>query len=359
LLNRLLGASYEMLARLGLIKGAKIRHMMAFLRYGSARKLFNLLLVEAQRMLRTERFSGYPYTLYFDPINHCNLQCPGCPTGRGEQIRPGQRWRASFEDFERVVDEFSPYLYLLHLYLWGEPLLHKEIFRFIRHAHDRGIGTNLSSNLNLLDREKADALVLSGLDHLVVSLSGLSQDVYSRYHVGGEMEKVMQNLQILADAKLRHASETPFVELQFILFDYNEEDARLAKERTQEFAADHVLVREAWSEDSELDREDHAEGVLARWGGGDVCRQLYTTLIVHPDGGVGPCCSSTYLRDDFGSLETDSYVDIRNNERFRAARSIFRTGRIDAAAADTLCANCRVAKEYVRARERRRGAASD
>jgi hypothetical protein len=112
----------------------------------------------------------------------------------------------------------------------------------------------------------------------------------------------------------------------------------------------HLLAFLRYGTPRELDEREGGpalDNLLARWGGGEVCRQLYTTVVVHPDLGLGPCCSASRLEDDFGSLRDRSYREIRNNPTYRAARGIFRRRRIEGDALQTMCAGCRVAREYV------------
>ncbi|MBN3040489.1 MAG: radical SAM protein [Candidatus Omnitrophica bacterium] len=52
----------------------------------------------------------------------------------------------------------------------GEPLLRKDIFDLTAYAHDLGLVTKIITNGMLLDREKAEKLVDSGLDKIVISI---------------------------------------------------------------------------------------------------------------------------------------------------------------------------------------------
>ena len=49
------------------------RHVNSVMQHGTPRKWANLLRVEIERKLRRVRVKGYPYILFIDPCNFCNL----------------------------------------------------------------------------------------------------------------------------------------------------------------------------------------------------------------------------------------------------------------------------------------------
>ena len=76
------------------------------------------------------------------------------------------------------------YLYRVDLHNWGEPLLNDEIYRMISYARASNIEVHVSSNLNVINKVKAEKLVESGLDVLIVSLDGACQETYMQYRIG-------------------------------------------------------------------------------------------------------------------------------------------------------------------------------
>ena len=64
--------------------------------------------------------------------------------------------------------ERHPQLEAVWPHVFGEPLLHPQIFDFIRQAKSRNITVSLSTNITLLDEEKGVRLMESGLDYLVL-----------------------------------------------------------------------------------------------------------------------------------------------------------------------------------------------
>jgi MoaA/NifB/PqqE/SkfB family radical SAM enzyme len=123
----------------------------------------------------------------------------------------------SFDNFRRIIDELGAYLYRVDLHNWGEPLLNDEIYRMISYARARNIEVRVSSNLNVIDQVKAEKLVKSGLDVLIVSLDGASQETYMQYRVGGRFDKVLNSIKMVTEIKKELSASKPFIIWQFLV----------------------------------------------------------------------------------------------------------------------------------------------
>jgi MoaA/NifB/PqqE/SkfB family radical SAM enzyme len=334
---------------------------VAFVRYSSIYKLRNLARVEWEQFRKKECVSGLPYIVVLDPTNVCNLKCPVCPTPRGDLLQPSGR--ISREQFEAFADRIAAHTYRLILYNWGEPFLHRQIIPMLGYAHRRKISTSISSNLNLLPREGAEALVLSGLDDLIVSCDGLSQETYERYRVGGELEKVVKNMNAIRQARKRLRRSNPSIEFQFLVFRHNEHEAGRVHEFAIRHGADTVrLVKPAIDlglpdirpardpayvrpeyqvldvpESAAVQNEDIAKEFSARRraresapGGGaepvkpDLlapihCYWPWRVLTVNWNGEIDPCCYNNQL-GSFGNIFEQPLIKVINNDKFVYAR---------------------------------------
>ena len=109
----------------------------------------------------------------------------------------------SFSNFRSIIDELGAYLYRIDLHNWGEPLLNDEIYQMISYARASNIEVRVSSNLNTINRVNAENLVKSGLDVLIISLDGASQETYMQYRIGGQFDRVLDNITMISELKLR------------------------------------------------------------------------------------------------------------------------------------------------------------
>lgn len=192
-----------------------------YLRQGNLPKVTNVLLVELERRSRRTYMRGKPYYFSIDPCDVCNLRCPLCSTGDGSKKGAGM---LQLEDFQAILDKVAPYAVEIALYSWGEPLLNKEVFAMIEATRKRRIYPVMSSNLNVHIDRLGDQLIDAGLEKLIVSLDGVSQEVYEQYRVRGDVDLVFANLRSLIEAKRRRGVRRPVIEWQYIVFRHNEHE---------------------------------------------------------------------------------------------------------------------------------------
>ena len=184
--------------------------------YFSWRKFWNLIRIEFQVRFARRFVWGSPYEWEIDTTNICQLKCPLCHTGKGTIHR--DQGVMDFGLFTSVVDQIKQSCIWLTLYSWGEPFLNPRIHEYIAYAHKQKIATIISSNLNKpLTPEMAEQVIRSGLDVLIVSLDGVTQDVYEIYRVTGHLDRVLDNLRLLDRKKRELGSTTPHIEWQFIV----------------------------------------------------------------------------------------------------------------------------------------------
>ena len=320
------------------LAGIRARQRLSLaVRYWGWRKLFNLILVEFQLWIGRTRVWGYPFEWEVDTTNICQLKCPLCHTGLGTVHR--EKGTMHFETFTSTVDQMKNYCIWLSLYSWGEPFLNRDIDRFIAYAHEKRIATIVSSNLNKpLTPEMAERLIQSGLDVLIVSLDGTTQDVYETYRVTGHLDRVLENLRLIVETRKRLGSKTPFLEWQYIVMRQNEHQMEDARRMAEEMGVDTITFKPVdfphgekdielarqWLPRAELGarlanpfRKPYAEEGLRCW-------RLWRSAVVNWDGGYAPCCYLTDAVDDFGDVRTHSIKEIWNNDLYRTARGLFR-----------------------------------
>jgi MoaA/NifB/PqqE/SkfB family radical SAM enzyme len=186
------------------------------------KKLLNWILVEMAALARPETPFGWPTHLQIEPTTHCNLRCLLCPVNTGLNRPTGHM---DFNVFQKVVDEVGEYAFFILLWDWGEPFLNPRIYDMIRYAGERRIKLISSTNGHLLAQgDHADRLVRSGLDTLIVALDGITQETYERYRQGGRLAHVLQGIRTLVDRKRALNSNTPLINLRFLVMRHNEHE---------------------------------------------------------------------------------------------------------------------------------------
>jgi MoaA/NifB/PqqE/SkfB family radical SAM enzyme/SAM-dependent methyltransferase len=292
-----------------------------------------------------------PRKLTIEPFGGCNLRCPLCPTGQGRKERPRGPMRMAL--FREIIRQLGDSTREIDLYNWGEPLLNPTLPEMIRIAADRGIETAVSTNLNYLPEPAT--LVASGLNKLIVSCNGFTSETYSRYHVGGDFETVMNNLERI----LKYRDLNPQMEIfwRFITFAHNQHEIPLVIERCQELGIradiceprldmrEEILrpVGERMTEYREWIPLDSSVYDLeksekkTKWS---TCRLPWRESCIDVDGSVMVCCSSYDKKYDLGNILATPFEEIWNGALYRASREYLEVGTVTSGAR-TLCHICK------------------
>lgn len=298
----------------------------------------NILKLRINMALKREAITSFPVAAFIDPTLYCNLQCPACPTGLRLNLRPTVAIDEEF--FKATIDEIGDYVFQLYLYNWGEPLLHKRTPEMIAYAKTKDINILLSTNLSIkLTDDYIDRLVLSGLDRMLVSLDGVTQESYAKYRRNGDFALVRENMLRLQRAKQRLGSVTPKIVWQFLVFRHNEHEIEQARAVHKDWGADEFIVggaempMEPYNEGFEpstisaynIYHPDHpAQKEAERQLTSDrACAWLYGVFVLNPNGKVAPCCAVPSEKLDFGEYHKGDFFGVWNNETFRRARRLF------------------------------------
>ncbi len=149
---------------------------------------------------------GKPTALSIEPTTSCNLRCPECPSG----LRSFSRSTGMLQEklFEQVIDQVKGHLSWLHLYFQGEPFLNPRFLEMVRYADSKGIFTSTSTNAHYLNEKQVAGILKSGLKQLIVSMDGITQEVYEQYRVGGNLSKVQEGLGRLISKRKKKQDNT-------------------------------------------------------------------------------------------------------------------------------------------------------
>lgn len=316
-------------------------------RKASPAALDNVLLAHYERAVRAPLVRSRPFVMLLDPVSACQLQCPMCPTGlenRGSVADDRERFRQrGLMDtglFDAIVDELGPWLYFVNLYNWGEPLLHKQLPRFVQRLNDHQVATDIHTNLSLpLREEMLASLLAAGVDRVEASIDGFSQGTYGRYRVRGDFALARDNLVRLAQLRDRMGLQTQLV-WNFLVFRYNEneigEARRFCADHGIEFVRREAAISEAmrveflpsYREGEVLEgcfdqrRQTFDPESLAARDAGSSCGWHYFYSVINHDGSVSPCCAPWEDDWDLGQVAAGGtrFADIWNSSAMQVAR---------------------------------------
>jgi MoaA/NifB/PqqE/SkfB family radical SAM enzyme len=148
------------------------------------------------------KLRGWRFFLEINSV--CNLRCPTCTKGNQPAV-DGLKYdhQTGIMDealMERCLDKIQSENPKALVYLYGnsEGFIHPRLPECIASVKRRGLSPQLSSNLNFIQR--VPETLEAGPDLIIVSLSGWTQEVYEKGHAGGRIDKVKENMRILAEA---------------------------------------------------------------------------------------------------------------------------------------------------------------
>jgi pyruvate-formate lyase-activating enzyme len=209
-----------------------------------ALKLCNLAIAKYHFRKGHSVLVSRPFQLTVDPANACQLGCPGCVHSTNPEYAHQFDWPRStlpLDVYERFLDDAGPFAFCASLYNYGEPLLHKRFADFVRLSKRYLLFTTTSTNLSMpvLD---TDAIVASGLDRMVLSIDGTTQDVYERYRKKGRLDLVLENVRKLVASKKALGYRTPYLVWQFLTFEHNANQVNEAIGMAREIGVNEILV---------------------------------------------------------------------------------------------------------------------
>ncbi|HWH62131.1 MAG TPA: radical SAM/SPASM domain-containing protein [Ginsengibacter sp.] len=291
---------------------------------------------------------GLPMSISFEPTTSCNLRCPECPSGLRAFTRPTGMLENNF--FRKTIDDIYKDILYLIFYFQGEPYLNRNFLDMVKYASSKKIYTATSTNAHYLTDEVARKTVESGLDRLIISIDGTTQDVYKQYRVGGNLNKVIEGAKNIVKWKKELKSKTPFVFFQFLVVKPNEHQIEDIKKLAAEVGVDEVRFKTAQVYDYEIDpnqlipenekysryKKDSDGKYVAKNKLANHCWKLWQANVITWDGLVVPCCFDKDASHQLGNLKNQSFKEIWHNDNYKQFRKELMSSRknID------ICANC-------------------
>lgn len=167
---------------------------------------------------RSQWVKDLPTQLYVEVTNRCNSLCASCPLTSDHFVTYEAKGHLAWDDFRRIVDQF-PRLDRVVLHGIGEPLLNKDLPRFVAYLKERGAVVLFNTNAILLDQKRGDALAAANLDELRVSLDAVTPELYTQLRGVDQLERVIRNLKAFIK---RHGGLTqPKVSLWWVAMQAN------------------------------------------------------------------------------------------------------------------------------------------
>ena len=315
------------------------------------RKLINVLKVGSgfylSRLTGKPYVFGLPVSVSIEPTTSCNLRCPECTSGLRAFTRPTGMLEEKF--FREITDQLHRDLLYLIFYFQGEPFLNPDFIRMIEYAASKNIYTATSTNAHFLDKETAKKTVESGLDRLIISLDGTTQEIYQQYRIGGSLEKVLEGARNIIEWKKKINSSLPYVVFQFLVVHPNEHQITEAKKLAEEIGVDNIVFKTAQINDYEKGnpliphtnkysryKKNKAGEYLLKNSLFNHCWKLWHSSVITWDGKTVPCCFDKDAKYKMGDLKEQKFKVIWKGDLYKNFRQAVLRSRKET----DICTNC-------------------
>jgi radical SAM protein with 4Fe4S-binding SPASM domain len=251
--------------------------------------------------------------------------------------------------FTRVIDELKSTLTYLTFYFQGEPYLHPQFLSLVRYAADQKVFTSTSTNAHYLNDANAKATVESGLDRLIISIDGTTQETYESYRVGGSLEKVIEGTQRVLHWREKSSTSGLQVVFQFLVVKPNEHQVNDVYALADKLGVDDVLLKTAQIYDyhngSDLiptnDRysryRQNPDGTFDIKNAMDNhCWKMWQSCVITWDGKLVPCCFDKDAHHVMGDLNSSSFKEIWTSDKYNSFRATLLRSRSEV----EMCRNC-------------------
>ncbi len=290
---------------------------------------------------------GLPISFAIEPTTACNLKCPECPSGLRSFSRPTGRLDQPL--FRQIIDELSPWSIYLTFYFQGEPYLNPQFLEMVNYASKQGLYTATSTNGHFLSEEIAMKTVQSGLDRIIVSIDGTTQEVYEQYRKEGSLNKVLEGTKNLVNAKHKLGKQSPAIVWQFLVVKPNQHQIEEVQALAKSYGVDKVALKTAqvydYADGNDLiptidrfsryrQQEDGSYRIKNKLL--DHCWKMWSSCVITWDGKVVPCCFDKDAQHAKGGLEENSFQEVWFSPAYRQFRSQILKGRSKV----EMCANC-------------------
>ena len=299
------------------------------------------------KLTKNPKQSGLPISLTIEPTTACNLRCPECPSGLRSFTRNTGNLKKDF--FTKIIDELHTNLLYLIFYFQGEPYINPDFLDMVKLASDKGIYTITSTNGHFLNDKNAKKTIESGLDRMIISVDGTTQEVYENYRKEGTLKNVLQGAKNVVKWKKELKSSTPHIIFQFLVVKPNEHQIPEIYKLAEEIGVDEVKLKTAQVYDYEQGNpliptiEKYSRYAKKSDGTYRVknkllnhCWKLWHACVISWDGLVLPCCFDKDAEHVLGDMKEDSFDIIWKSPSYTKFRSDLLKGRDQI----EICTNC-------------------
>jgi len=257
----------------------------------------------------------FPVHIDVEINSNCNYRCIFCPHGTGEMRNDMPMM--SEQTAKRILDELADNkVYSIKLNWRGEPALHPKLAEITAYAKKKGIKeVQINTNGFLFDEKKIRDLILAGIDRVIFSLDATTPEVYSKIRIGGDYNRVVENIKTFDRIRKELKRKKPFLRVQMVRTQLNKHQVDDYQKMWKNIVDDIRItdVTNRGQGDSLMVGDQVSVGRVC-------CPQPWQRMIISCEGNVLMCCSDWFEKYPLGNIKENSLKEIWNGERLKLVR---------------------------------------
>ncbi len=180
--------------------------------------------------------------IHLEITNNCQASCPMCSRnfhgGMNNPLIRVQEW--SFNDFKKIINQevLDQIKSIFFCGNFGDPLLNDDLIQMCQYVKENSdVSVRIHTNGSLRNRTwwKSLAEALPKEHVVIFGIDGL-EDTHSRYRIGTDYEKIIQNANTFINSG-------GIAEWAFIVFQHNEHQVERAREVAKEVGFERFTVK--------------------------------------------------------------------------------------------------------------------
>jgi len=271
----------------------------------------------------------FPIFLHLDMNQNCNLKCPHCILNQKKYFSNYYKGsNINWSEYKRIIDEGKDYSCpSMSPQGNNEPLLNKDIDKYIKYASDRGfIDIMINTNALLLTEEMAKKLLDSGLTRIRFSIDAATAKTYNKIRPGGDYDKIIANVYKFLKLKKSMNYTLPIIGVNFCKMNINEHELNEFHNYWKDIV-DIITVQTFVPPILEKDFSVYyaSDQYIKKRLKNFKCPQPFQRVVVR-NKDITPCCAMFSSKIKIGEIGKDSIFKAWNSSAMKRLRMLHKNG---------------------------------
>jgi pyruvate-formate lyase-activating enzyme len=189
----------------------------------------------------------FPSQIIVDVTEVCNLACVHCahPAFKKSEHYAGRSLDPALNEklVEEVREQGQNCTQYIRYTSNGEPLIHRHIFEMIEvAAKNSGVTVALTTNGTLLNQQRIERLLATGVDVVDISIDAFSPETYAKIRVNGDLEVTRANVLMLLEM-VKQSGVPMKVVVSYIEQPQNRHETNQFEKFWRDNGAQYVVIR--------------------------------------------------------------------------------------------------------------------